>query len=188
MVQPKGKNKHTNKHKAAAELGKKCGHLHREKASGLSWVTDKHFEKYFSFIFSHKRRNSCRKWKLTLPGQKKKKRIAHFESWHMAVCLALQSKSGILLEPYGWIKKGNGFEQTEGSSQVMIKSWGIICPKKLPVLDLNLKGGGCQKIHQCVFLLKWENKYPRQSTTSQLCLDDLTFQSPLNQLKENSYF
>lgn len=163
-------------------------------------------------IFTEKRHQVCHEWQTNIlknilvlffpikeetvvgngnwpyQDKKKKKRIAHFESWHMAVCLALQSKSGILLEPYGWIKKGNGFEQTEGSSQVMIKSWGIICPKKLPVLDLNLKGGGCQKIHQCVFLLKWENKYPRQSTTSQLCLDDLTFQSPLNQLKENSYF
>lgn len=32
--------------------------------------------------------------------------IAHFEGWHTAVGLALQSKSGIFLEPYGWNQEG----------------------------------------------------------------------------------
>lgn len=41
----------------------------------------------------------------------------------------------VFLEPYGWIKKGNGLEQTEGSLQLMIKSWCIIYLKKLPILD-----------------------------------------------------
>lgn len=48
--------------------------------------------------------------------------IAHFEGWHTAVGLALQSKSGIFLEHMVGIKKGDELKLTEGSLRVMTKS------------------------------------------------------------------
>lgn len=118
---------------------------------------------FFVFFFSHEKLNSCRKWNFTLPEHKTW--IAHFEGWHMAVCLALQSQRDFSRAI--WLnQEGQRARVDRRQLQLMINSWCIMYSEKLPTLHSHYKGEGCQEIHWCFLLLQWENKDARQSTVS----------------------
>lgn len=173
MVQSRKKN-----YKVAAELGEKCRHLPRENVSA-SHKSHKYFEKNcFSLLFLPiKDEIAVGNGTLHYQNIKPELLILRVGIW---LCAWLCRAKEIFLNPYGWIKKGNGGELTEGSLQLMIKSWCIFY--KATNLRFTLKIRRLPRNTLMFFFLpKWENKDARQSTNCQLYLDDLIFQSLWNQ-------